>query len=61
MVAFSFGNQSSLTVRDVQGRFILEQDIIHGDKLSTLNWQKGIYLFTFKDELGRAQTLRVIK
>ena len=60
-VAFSFGNGSSLIVRDVQGRIILRKDVLHGDKLSTLDWPKGIYLFTFEDGIGHIQTLRVIK
>ena len=60
-VAFSFGNGSSLIVRDVQGRIILRKDVLHGDKLSTLDWPKGVYLFTFEDGIGHIQTLRVIK
>ncbi len=60
-VAFSFGIGSSLIVRDVQGRIILRKNVLHGDKLSTLDWPKGIYLFTFEDGLGHIQTLRVIK
>ena len=60
-VAFSYGPGSSLIVRDVQGRVVHSQEIKHGDKLSTLDWPNGIYLFTFEDGLHQTQTLRLIK
>ena len=60
-VAFSSALSSSLVVRDMQGRIIHSQEVLHGDKLSTLEWPNGVYLFTFEDGLQQTQTLRLIK
>ena len=60
-IAFSSALSSSLVVRDMQGRIIHNQEVLHGDKLSTLDWPYGVYLFTFEDGLQQTQTIRLIK
>jgi plastocyanin len=60
-IAISFGDELLLNVRDVQGRLVFQNVVSHGEKLSTVEWPKGMYLFTFEDKMNNLHTIRVVK
>jgi hypothetical protein len=60
-IAISFGDELLLNVRDVQGRLVFQNVVSHGEILSTNEWPKGMYLFTFEDKMHNLHTIRVVK